>query len=42
MADALRDEAPAAYKDLGAVMRAQADLTRIVRRVRPRLNYKGS
>lgn len=41
MADALRDEAPAAYKDLGAVMRAQSDLTRIVRRVHPRLSYKG-
>ena len=41
MADALRDEAPAAYKDVGAVMRAQVDLTRVVRRVRPRLSYKG-
>lgn len=42
MADALRDEAPAAYKDLDAVMRAQSELTRIVRRVRPRLSYKGA
>lgn len=41
IADALRDEAPAAYKNLDAVMRAQSDLTRIVRRVRPRLGYKG-
>lgn len=37
----LADEAPAAYKDLDAVMRAQRDLVRIVRRVRPILCYKG-
>lgn len=37
----LRDEAPGAYRDVGAVMRAQKDLTRIVRRVRPVLVYKG-
>lgn len=37
----LREEAPSAYKDVRAVMRAQADLTRVVRRVRPILNYKG-
>jgi len=41
-ADALRDEAPSAYKDVGAVMRAQRALTRIVRRVRPLLSYKGT
>lgn len=41
-ADALRDEAPSAYKDLGAVMRAQRELTRIVRRLRPLLSYKGA
>lgn len=41
-ADALRDEAPSAYKDLGSVMRAQRELTRIVRRVRPLLSYKGT
>ncbi|MEZ4403150.1 MAG: RtcB family protein [Kofleriaceae bacterium] len=41
-ADALRDEAPSAYKDLGAVMRAQRDLTRVVRRLRPLLSYKGA
>lgn len=41
-ADALRDEAPGAYKDIGRVMRAQAALTRIVRRLRPLLSYKGS
>ncbi len=40
-ADHLRDEAPSAYKDIGAVMRAQRDLTRIVRRLHPLLSYKG-
>jgi tRNA-splicing ligase RtcB len=39
--DSLRDEAPAAYKDIEKVMRAQKDLTRIVRRLRPVLVYKG-
>jgi tRNA-splicing ligase RtcB (3'-phosphate/5'-hydroxy nucleic acid ligase) len=37
----LRDEAPSAYKDIFAVMRAQRELTKIVRRLRPVLNYKG-
>jgi tRNA-splicing ligase RtcB len=37
----LRDEAPAAYKDIGVVMRAQRELTRVVRRLRPVLCYKG-
>lgn len=37
----LRDEAPSAYKDIHAVMRAQCDLTRIVRELRPVLSYKG-
>jgi tRNA-splicing ligase RtcB len=37
----LIDEAPGAYKDLDKVMRAQRDLVRIVRRLRPVLNYKG-
>lgn len=41
-ADALRDEAPGAYKDIRRVMRAQAELTRIVRRLRPVLSYKGA
>lgn len=36
----LRDEAPQAYKDIGAVMRAQKDLTRIVRRLEPVLVFK--
>lgn len=38
---ALRDEAPSAYKDIGKVMRAQRDLTRVVRELRPLLVYKG-
>ena len=37
----LRDEAPQAYKDIGAVMRAQRELVRIVRTLRPVLAYKG-
>jgi tRNA-splicing ligase RtcB len=37
----LVEEAPDAYKDIHAVMRAQADLVRIVRRVRPILAHKG-
>lgn len=41
-ADRLRDEAPGAYKDIHAVMRAQRDLTRIVRRLQPVLSYKGA
>ena len=40
LADHLRDEAPAAYKDIHAVMRAQRELTKIVRQLRPVLNYK--
>jgi tRNA-splicing ligase RtcB len=41
-ADALRDEAPSAYKEIGRVMRAQRELTRIVRELRPLLVYKGT
>jgi tRNA-splicing ligase RtcB len=37
----LTDEAPAAYKDIDAVMRAQRKLVRIVRRLRPVLCHKG-
>jgi tRNA-splicing ligase RtcB (3'-phosphate/5'-hydroxy nucleic acid ligase) len=37
----LVEEAPGAYKDVHAVMRAQADLVRIVRRLRPVLVHKG-
>ncbi len=42
IANQLRDEAPSAYKDIGAVMRAQRDLTRIERRLTPVLVYKGN
>lgn len=38
---ALREEAPAAYKDIGQVLRAQGDLVKIRRRLEPRLSYKG-
>ncbi|MCC6621643.1 MAG: RtcB family protein [Deltaproteobacteria bacterium] len=41
MADALREEAPAAYTDIGRVMRAQHPLTRIERTLRPLLSFKG-
>ena len=41
LASRLRDEAPAAYKDIRAVLRAQADLVRVTRVLRPVLNYKG-
>lgn len=41
-ADRLRDEAPAAYKDIRAVARAQRDLVKVVRVLRPVLNYKGT
>lgn len=39
--NALREESPAAYKNIGAVLRAQRDLTRITRTLRPVLNFKG-
>ena len=41
LASSLREEAPGAYKDIGAVMRAQRELTRIERRLRPLLVFKG-
>ena len=41
-ADQLRDEAPSAYKDIRAVARAQRELVKIVRILRPVLNYKGN
>lgn len=37
----LRDEAPSAYKDIRAVLRAQKELVKVVRTLRPVLNYKG-
>jgi tRNA-splicing ligase RtcB len=42
LAGGLRDEAPSAYKDITAVLRAEGDLTRIRRRLRPVLCYKGT
>jgi tRNA-splicing ligase RtcB len=37
----LLDEAPSAYKPIAVVMRAQNELTRIERRLKPVLSYKG-
>lgn len=37
----LRDEAPAAYKDIRSVMRAQQELAKVVRELGPLLSYKG-
>ena len=37
----LRDEAPSAYKDIRAVLRAQKELVKVLRTLRPVLNYKG-
>lgn len=41
LSDKLRDEAPAAYKDIRAVLRAQRELVKVTRVLRPLLNYKG-
>lgn len=38
----LRDEAPSAYKDITHVMRAQRELTKIIRVLKPVLNYKAT
>jgi tRNA-splicing ligase RtcB len=38
----LIDEAPGAYKNIGAVMRAQNELTRIDRQLEPVLSFKGT
>lgn len=40
-AEALVDESPAAYKDIHAVMRDQADLVEVVAELHQVLNYKG-
>jgi len=37
----LRDEAPRAYKEIHAVMRAQRELVKIARQLRPLLSFKG-
>ena len=39
--DRLRDEAPSAYKDIRAVLRAQKEMVKVTRTLRPVLNYKG-
>lgn len=41
-AEQLRDEAPSAYKDIRAVARAQSELVKVKRVLRPVLNYKGA
>ncbi len=41
-AEALVDEHPLAYKDVEAVMAAQADLVRVDHRLTQVLNYKGA
>ena len=41
LTDALREESPAAYKDIRAVLRAQRDLVRVTRTLRPVVVYKG-
>ncbi len=42
LADRFRDEAPAAYKDIRAVLRAQKELVKVTRTLRPILTYKGT
>ena len=41
LSEKLRDEAPSAYKDIRTVLRAQRDLVKVIRVLRPVLNYKG-
>jgi len=41
LAGKLRDEAPSAYKDIRAVLKAQKELVKVKRTLRPVLNYKG-
>jgi tRNA-splicing ligase RtcB (3'-phosphate/5'-hydroxy nucleic acid ligase) len=40
--ESLRDEAPSAYKDIRAVLRAQREMVRVTRTLRPVMNYKGT
>ncbi len=42
LTDKLRDEAPAAYKDIRTVLKAQRELVKVIRTLRPVLNYKGT
>jgi tRNA-splicing ligase RtcB len=41
LAGRLCDEAPSAYKDIRAVLRAQKEQVKVTRTLRPVLNYKG-
>ena len=41
LTERLRDEAPSAYKDIRAVLRAERELVKVMRTLRPVLNYKG-
>ncbi len=41
LAGRLIDEAPSAYKDIRTVLRAQKELVKVTRTLRPVLNYKG-
>jgi tRNA-splicing ligase RtcB len=41
LAEALREESPRSYKDVRSVMRAQAELVKVIRTLRPVLVYKG-
>jgi len=42
LAGRLRDEAPSAYKNIRSVLRAQGELVKVTRTLRPVLNYKGT
>lgn len=42
IAGRLRDEAPSAYKDIRTVLRAQRELVKVTRVLRPLLSYKGT
>jgi tRNA-splicing ligase RtcB len=42
LTEGLRDEAPSAYKDIRAVLRAEKELVKVTRTLRPVLNYKGA
>lgn len=42
LADAIRDEAPSAYKDIRAVLKGQHDLVKVRRTLKPLLSYKGA
>ena len=41
LSESLREESPKSYKDVRSVMRAQGELVKIVRTLRPLLVYKG-